>query len=78
MIPLKISIENCNELLPDERRRVLASEARKFADAGHRYRRVWRRNFTNVWHYVIKEHERLFWLHTYFKRIERNKRKVAA
>lgn len=77
MKPMSFSLENCNELIPDSRRRALSSEARKFADAGHPVRRVWPKEYSTYWSYVVKEHEKLFWKDVYFRRVERLKRKAA-
>jgi len=73
MIPLTISIENCNELLSDARRRILASEARKFADAGIPKRTRWRWPVV-YWDCIVKEHEMIFWHDTYYKRLARLRR----
>ena len=73
MRPLEIHLDNCNELIPDGRRRVLSSEARKWADAGLPPRSKWRQPpdyFTGI----KKLHEQLFWLDVYRRRKARIKR----
>ncbi len=67
MTPLAFTLENAIEIVPDEKRRILASEARKFADNGNRARRHWRKSAT-LWEYALVEHERLVWMDAYFKR----------
>lgn len=73
IIPLTICLENCNELINDARRRILSSEARKFADGGIKPRRIWRKEST-YFSGVIVEHEKLFWMDVYKRRLARIKR----
>jgi hypothetical protein len=67
---MTLSIENCNELIPDERRRVLSSEARKFAESGFPVRTRFKRGET-YWDGLLKAHERLFWIDAYRRRVAR-------
>lgn len=76
MTPLSICLENCNELIPDWRRRVLSSEARKFADGGAPARTRWRAG-VSYFDEIIKQHERLFWVDVYRRRKARIKRMTA-
>lgn len=73
MISLSISLENCNELISDARRRILSSEARKFAQAGIKQRTHFREP-KSYFDGVLIEHERLFWLDAYKRRLARIKR----
>lgn len=75
MRPLEISLDNCNELLTDARRRILASEARKFADCGHPPRSRWRRP-ADYFAGILKLHEELFWLDAYRRRRARIARQL--
>ena len=75
MDALKITLDNCTELIDDARRRVLSSEARKFADGGARCRERFKlRGAGTIWGYVVQQHERLFWHDIYTRRIARLKR----
>lgn len=74
MKPLEISLDNCNELLPDDIRRVLSSEARKFADNNIPRRKYWKRGVT-YFDVIITEHKKLFWNDVYTRRQARIKRK---
>ena len=74
MHPLKICIENCNELISDERRRILSAEGRKFADGNIPPRSRWKVG-SDYFDGVKREHEKLFWMDTYYRRKQRNKRK---
>lgn len=73
MTPLQFTIENAIEILPDDLRRTLGSEARKFADAGFPPRRHWREART-IHEMMLYEHRRLFWMDAYMKRKARLKR----
>ena len=73
---LEIHIDNCDEIISDQRRRLLGGEARKFADAGNRARTIWSMGGGTYWSHVVKQHERLYWLDCYFKRIARIKRQL--
>ena len=70
MIPLKICLENCVELISDQRRRVLSGEAREFADSGFAPRDVWEPG-SDYFDGVKREHEKLFWLDVYSRRKQR-------
>jgi hypothetical protein len=63
-------MDNANELIPDDRRRVLASEARKFADGGAPIRTRFKQGRT-YFDGIIKTHEKLFWQDTYHRRKQR-------
>ena len=76
MTPLAFTLENAIEIVPDFRRRVLAAEARKFADAAHPPRKIWP-VATTIQHYMVKEHERLVWLDAYHRRKARISRMKA-
>lgn len=76
MRPLEIHLDNCNELIGDARRRILSSEARKWADAGLKQRTKWREP-SDYFLGIVKLHERLFWADVYKRRIERIRRKNA-
>jgi hypothetical protein len=73
MSPKEITFDNALILIPDFRRRILASEARKFADNNFPKRRLWRKCAT-YWDEVIVECEKLFWHETYAKRKARLQR----
>lgn len=73
MTPQAFSIENATEIIPDARRRVLASEARKFADGGLPVRLRFKTG-TTYFDSVIKEHEKIVWRDAYFKRLARLRR----
>ena len=77
MIPLSFDIANCNDLITDERRRVLGSEARKFAEEGLAPRTKWKWA-DNYWSNISKEHERIYWMDCYKRRLARLKRKEAS
>lgn len=70
MIPFAFTTENAVELIPDARRRVLESEARKWADGGLSCRTRFKVAATIAQHMVI-EHERLVWRSAYDKRCAR-------
>ena len=73
MVPLKIHLDNCNELINDARRRVLSSEARKWAEAGFKPRTKWREP-DNYFLGIIALHEREYWMDAYRKRKSRLER----
>ena len=72
MRPLEIHLDNCNELLSDERRRLLSKDARHCADSGLPERLL---NLSgNYFSRVLMEHERLYWMDVYERRLARIKR----
>lgn len=74
MKSLALDLENCNCLIPDARRRILASEARKFADNNIAARTRWPKRL--LWYdRIITAHERLYWEDVFYNRKERNRRK---
>lgn len=73
--PLKISIENCNELLSDARRRKLGAHARAAAEAGS-VEIPELRSAVTYFDGVVREHEILFWMDAYQKRRRRMERKA--
>lgn len=73
IVPGDICLQNCVHLISDERRRLLASEARKFADGGARPRKHWRKG-NERFDRVYVEHEKLFWNDTYWRRLARLQR----
>ena len=74
MDKLQFTLANTIEILPDFRRRILESEARKWADANYSPRRLWYSKDMTLQQYMVREHEKLLWLNTYSKRKERIKR----
>ena len=77
MRPLEIHLDNCNELISDERRRVLSGEARKWANAGMPPRSRWPMP-TDYFLGIRKLHERLLWLDVYRRRRARISRMAQA
>lgn len=77
MKSLTICLENCDEIISDSRRRILTSEANKFAEGGAPLRCRWRHPRT-IWESVVIEHERLYWEAAYRRRQARIKRMLEA
>ena len=73
MTPLAFNIKNAMEILTDERRRILSSEARKFAEAKIPCRRRFR-SVSTIWGMVVVEHEKIIWRDAYYKRLARIER----
>ena len=73
MRPLEIALENCDELIEDSRRKILGNEARLFAEKGLFPRKDWHVGQT-YWESIIKDHEFLFWMDCYYKRLARIRR----
>jgi len=69
MKPLEFSIDNCADLIDDARRRKLAQDAREYADTG-RVRTDWIVSGV-YWNAVLSEHERIYWMDVYDKRMAR-------
>jgi hypothetical protein len=69
MIPLTVALENCNELLEDWRRRQLGTDAREYADKALAPRK-WDARDTYFGR-IITEHEQLYWMDCYKKRLAR-------
>lgn len=72
MTPGTFSVDNCDELIPDERRRAIAEKARADAAAG-----VYDPPQTpgdTYWGVVLFEHERIYYIHTHAQRTARLRR----
>ena len=67
MKPFSFTLENAIEILPDDLRKMLGNEARKFANAGLPPRRHWRKAET-IQQMMLYEHKRIVWMDAYCKR----------
>ena len=76
MQPLKITVENANEIIEDWKRREITAEARAYADEGKPPRMAFgMQESDSYWQKIVVSHIALLWWDTYWTRIKRNERK---